>query len=107
MAEDKKVLKCVFDIDGTLVHSGDPDYLDSKGEPLDSAPRYTVVNLYKAFELLGMDMYLWSAEGKSHAKLWKKRLGLDGKVIKKEKRDDMDIAVDNEDDGLAKMTIFV
>jgi hypothetical protein len=93
-----KVLRVAFDIDNTLVHSGDPDYVDSKGQPLDSAPRYTVVNLYKAFELIGAEMYLWSSEGRDHAKLWRKRLGLKGKVIKKEKRDDIDIAVDNADD---------
>lgn len=107
MADDKKILKIAFDVDNTLIHSGDPDYLDSKGEPLDSSGRYSVISLYKAFELLGMDMYIWSNEGKAHAKLWKKRLGLDGKVIKKEKRDDIDIAVDNNEDGLAKVTIFV
>ena len=107
MAEDKKTFKIAWDVDGTLIHSGDPDFLDSKGEPLDSAPRYTVVNLFKAFELLGAEMYIWSAEGKTHAKLWKKRLGLDAKIIKKEKRDDIDLAIDNKDEGLAKFTFLV
>jgi FMN phosphatase YigB (HAD superfamily) len=107
MDEDKKILKIAFDCDGTLIHNGDPDFLDSKGEPLDSKPRYSVVNLYKAFELLGMDLYIWSSEGKAHAKLWKKRLGLEGKVIKKDKEAGMDIAVDNADDGYAKVTIKV
>jgi hypothetical protein len=106
MADDK-VLKIAFDVDGTLVHSGDPDYLDSKGQPLDSSGRYSVISLYKAFELLGMDLYIWSHEGKAHAKLWKKRLGLEGKVIKKDKDAGMDIAVDNNDEGYAKVTIKV
>ena len=104
---DDKPLKCAFDVDGTLIHNGDPDFLDSKGQPLDSKPRYSVVNLYKAFELLDMDLYIWSAEGKAHAKLWKKRLGLSGKVIKKDKAAGMDIAVDNNEDGYGKVTIKV
>ena len=105
MADDKKVLKIAFDINGSLIHEGDPDYVDSKGEPLDSKPRFSVLNLYKALELLDVDLYLWSAEGKTHAKLWRKRLGLKGKVVEKGSFEP-DLAIDNKDD-LGKITLFV
>jgi len=105
MSDDKKVVKICFDIDGSLIHQGSPDYLDSKGEPIDSKPRYTVLNLYKALELLDVELYLWSNEGKAHAKLWRKRLGLKGKVVEKGSFKP-DIAIDNHED-LGKVTIFV
>jgi hypothetical protein len=99
-------LKVAFDVDGTLVYNGDPDYTDDDGEPLDGTPRYPVIKLYEALLNFGADMYVWSSHGEEFSQMWKDKLGLSGMALAK-KDIEPDLAVDNKDFNLAKVTIPV
>lgn len=101
-------IKVCFDVNGTLIYEGDPDYTDDNGDPLDGTPRYTIIKLFEAFKNLGVNLYIWSSEGEEFAQSWKDRLGLtDAEVVEKSKDFGADIAVDNKDFDLAKVTIPV
>jgi hypothetical protein len=100
-------IKVGFDVNGTLIYDGDPEYLDGEGVPLDEIPRYPIIHLFHTFEMLGMDLYVWSSEGLEFAEMWRKRLGLRGTAIAKDPNFGMDIAIDNHDTNLAKVTIKV
>jgi hypothetical protein len=101
-------LKVMFDVNGTLIYDGDPDYLDDEGEPLDGSPRYSVIELFEYFKNFGVNLYIWSSEGQEFAQSWKDRLGLTGaEVVEKSKDFGADIAVDNNDFNLARVTIPV
>lgn len=63
-----------FDVDGTLIHQ--------VGEKEDT-PRYEIIDLFKKFEKLGFEMYIWSGGGVDYAQRWSERLGLDAKVVAK------------------------
>jgi len=103
---DNDNLKVCFDVNGTLIYDGDPDYTDEAGDPLDGTPRYNVIRLFQQFENFGVDLYIWSSEGEEFAQAWKSRLGLNGKICEKG-RFKADIAIDNNDFDLGKVTIPV
>lgn len=63
------MLNVAFDVDGTLQNYGEPN------KP--------VITLFKEFEGLGCNMYIWSGEGVKHAEEWRDRLGLTATVVKK------------------------
>lgn len=58
--------KIAFDIDGTLI--------TAESNP---KPREEVINLLRAFNKLGWDIYVHSGGGILYAKRWVERLGLD------------------------------
>jgi hypothetical protein len=100
-------LTASFDINGTLIYSGDdPRYLDDEGNPLDETPRYPVLRLYEILSNLGLNMIIWTSHGKEYAELWKKRLGLPGTAMGKDKEVKPDLNVDNHDD-LGKINLYV
>ncbi len=63
-----------FDVDGTLIHQA--------GE-LENTPRYNIVQLFKLFESLGFEMYVWSGGGVDYAEHWARKLGLKAKIVAK------------------------
>lgn len=68
------MVKIAFDVDGTLIHQA--------GELCDT-PRYDIIQLFKSFEALGYDMYIWSGGGIDYATHWRDKLGLTAKVVGK------------------------
>lgn len=99
-------LKICFDIHGTLLYNGDPDYTDEEGVPLDGTPRFNIVHLYETFANFGCDVYIWTSHGEEEAKKWKSLLGLPGTAKAKEEGF-ADICVDNKDFHLGKIAIPV
>lgn len=99
-----------FDCDMTLIECGNYD--------TEHTVRHEVVNMFKAFQMLGCDMYIWSAGGVEWAEKVRKMCGLTAKVIEKPSNRELfqlhksdwkfcpDIAVDDCED-VGKVTIFV
>ncbi len=67
-------LKIAFDVDGTLIHQA--------GE-LSDTPRYDIIALFKSFEKLGCEMFIWSGGGVDYATRWRDKLGLKAKIMGK------------------------
>lgn len=76
------MMKVAFDVDGTLIDHR--DYV-----------RPEIVDLYKALQKLGCEMYIWSHGGVDYAEIWRSRLHLLGKVVEKGSFKP-DIAVDDQ-----------
>jgi len=92
-------IKVAFDVDGTLIHEVTPDGLEN-------TPRYDVMFLYKFYESIGCDMYIWSGGGVDYAEMWARKLGLNCKVIPKGSIL-VDIAVDDLDVLMGKVNLKV
>jgi phosphoserine phosphatase len=90
-------LKIAFDVDGTLIHQ--------VGEKSDT-PRYDIIALFKAFQNLGNDMYVWSGGGMDYAKRWAEKLGLDCTIAEKGSFKP-DICFDDMETSLAKVDVRV
>lgn len=67
-------LKVAFDVDGTLIYQA--------GELCDT-PRYDILQIFKSFEALGCDMYIWSGGGMDYANRWAQKLGLKATIVEK------------------------
>ncbi len=93
----RKNLTIAVDVDGTLIHL--------TGEKEDT-PRYDVIRLFHLLESFGYEMYVWSGGGEDYAQNWVNRLGLSAKVVEK-KSFVPDIAIDDEEDNLGKVTLRV
>jgi len=93
------MIKIAFDIDGTLI--SDERYYD-----LADTPRYDIIDLFRIFEKLGCEMYIWSGGGVDYANHWKEKLGLRANVVIKGSFIP-DIAIDDEDVQLGKVNIKV
>lgn len=93
----KKIIKkqkIAFDIDGTLI------------DEMTNAPKYWVVDQLLWFLKIGWDVIIWSGGGVDYATMWTRKLGFTGlvRVIAKGS-EQVDIAVDDMMDDLAKTTI--
>ena len=81
-----------FDVDGTLFQ-----FATDK-------PRYDIIALFHAFQKRGCRMFIWSHAGMDHAREAQRKLGLSGQCV--EKYSFMpDIAVDDEERGIARIVI--
>ena len=90
-------MKIAFDVDGTLIQQG----FESE-----DTPRYDVINMFKMFENLGWEMYVWSGGGYDYAKRWSEKLGLKAEIAVKGSFVP-DIAVDDMEVELGKVNIRV
>jgi hydroxymethylpyrimidine pyrophosphatase-like HAD family hydrolase len=90
--------KICFDVDGTLV--------ETRHETGMIVPRYAVIELFKNFQKLGWDMYLWSGGGMTYARQWRDKLGLEADVAGKGSFVP-DIAVDDQEVKLGVINIQV
>lgn len=79
-------MKIAFDVDGTLIHQS--------GMLCDS-PRYEIIQLYKIFESLGHDLYIWSGGGVYYAARWAEKLGLTSAKIIAKGSIKVDLAIDD------------
>jgi hydroxymethylpyrimidine pyrophosphatase-like HAD family hydrolase len=100
-----------FDVDGTLVHDGNPSFtfispLSGIQEPKTDMPRYDVIQMLLQYRVLGWDIYVWSGGGIDYAKHWADKLGLSVKVVEKGSFKP-DIAVDDMDVNLGIVNIKV
>lgn len=91
--KDKKV-NIVFDIDGCLIN-------------YDNTPNYEVIAIFNLLEKCNTNMFAHSGGGKDYCRTWIEKLGLDALVIEKKKREEMDIAFDDELVDLAKANIKI
>jgi hypothetical protein len=87
-----------FDVDDTLW----TDYDDEKENHVIEKN----LDLYKLFERLGCQMFIWSRAGEEHAQEIADKLNLKGKVIKKQSFIP-DIAVDDAEYNLGRHNINV
>jgi predicted HAD superfamily phosphohydrolase YqeG len=87
-----KQITVAFDCDGTLI-----DFDTHQ-------PRYEMIALFHAFEAAGCKMFIWSHAGEKHADECDVCLGLKAEVVKKYSFFP-DIAVDDEDRGIARVVI--
>ena len=81
-------MRIAFDVDGTLIYDGNPLYKfvnpeTGMEEPLCDTPRYDVIALFKAFQGLGYETYIWSGGGIDYAKRWAAKLGLSATIVEK------------------------
>jgi hydroxymethylpyrimidine pyrophosphatase-like HAD family hydrolase len=90
-------LKVAFDVDGTLIHQ--------VGQKEDT-PRYDVIAIFRSFQNLGNDMYVWSGGGIDYARRWAEKLGLDCTIAEKGSFR-ADIAFDDMEVDLAKVNVRV
>lgn len=98
---NKRVLKVAFDIDDTL--------WKIRRDHGDQVPDYDLIAVLRWFYKNGDKVFVWSAGGVDYAKSIVRRLGLDDmvEVIVKEKRNDIDVAFDDAETGLAKVDVPV
>lgn len=87
-----------FDVDGTLIQIEGTFYPDS--------PRYDVIDMFRMYERIHCDMYIWSGGGIEYATRWAERLGLIATIIQKGSIV-VDIAIDDEFVKLGKVNIKV
>jgi hypothetical protein len=93
-------MKIAFDVDGTLILPS----ITSNG--FDSEiPNYEIIEVFRFFQKQGHEMFIWSGGGIDYAIEWSDKLGLKATIIEKEKRDDIDIAFDDQLVDLAKVNI--
>jgi len=104
-------MKICYDVDGTIIHDGNPKYkfispITGSEEPLDSTPRYEIIQMFKMHEALGFQMFIWSGGGVDYAKYWAAKLGLSATVVAKGSFRP-DIAVDDQEVDLGIINIRV
>jgi hydroxymethylpyrimidine pyrophosphatase-like HAD family hydrolase len=104
-------MRVAFDVDGTLVHDGNPAFkflspTSGVEEPLCDTPRYDVIAMFHAYQTLGFEMFIWSGGGVEYAKHWAAKLGLSATVVEKGSFRP-DIAVDDCDVKLGIANIRV
>lgn len=92
-------IKVCFDVDGTLIY-------DENHRELFDTPNYKMIALFKSFEELGCEMYIWSGGGISYSIRWANKLGLKATHVRKGSFIP-DIAVDDEELGLGKVNLKV
>jgi hydroxymethylpyrimidine pyrophosphatase-like HAD family hydrolase len=92
------MITVAFDVDDTLIKRG--------GEYPD-VPRYDIINLFKMFQQLGCEMYIWSGGGVEYAKEWSRRLGLETAIITDKGIFKPDIAVDDQHCDLGVVNLYV
>lgn len=90
-------MKVAFDVDGTLIYE--------VGEK-ENTPRYDVIDLFRAFENLGCEMYIWSGGGVDYATRWRDKLGLNASVVAKNSLTP-DVAVDDQYVEMGKVNMKV
>lgn len=97
----QEVNTAAFDVDGTLIHS------DNSAPELYQTPRYEVIQLFKAFEKLGFQMFIWSGGGTDYAARWAQKLGLSATIVVKGSFTPA-IAIDDQPDArLGRVNIYV
>lgn len=99
----KGKLTIAFDVDGTLIGQTFSD---------EDTPKYEVIDLLHWFQRQGHTIIIWSGGGVDYARRWAEKLGLGDVVIAAKSRDsafvfNVDITVDDEECGLAKINIKV
>lgn len=104
-------MKICFDVDGTLIHDGNPDYkfispVSGLEEPLCDTPRYEVIQMFHMYKAMGFEMGIWSGGGIDYAKHWAAKLGLSATILEKGSIRP-DIAVDDLDVDLGVINIRV
>jgi phosphoserine phosphatase len=91
-----KKIRVAFDVDGTLI------------DICQDVPKYDNIALFKHFERLDCDMFIWSGGGIDYAQHWMNKLGLEATIINKEESINfIDICFDDEVVNLAKINIQV
>ena len=76
-----------FDVDGTLI-----DY--------NNQPREDIIALYRAFQALGYEMWVWSGGGETYAESWCRRLGITAdRVFAKDNKLKPHLAIDDAKDA--------
>lgn len=86
------MITVAFDCDGTLLRFGTEQ------------PRYDIIAMFHSFQKRGCKMFIWSHAGLDHAREMMKKLGLNAQCV--EKFSFMpDIAVDDEERGIARVVI--
>ncbi len=99
MNEINKKIKVAFDCDGTIL-------CDERVPHLVDTPNYKIIQLFKLFESLGCEMYIWTGGGMDYGYRWAEKLGL--KAIHVEKGSFIpDICIDDEEVNLGKVNIKV
>lgn len=86
-------MKVCFDVDGTLI--------DTRGKP-----RHEVIDLFRSFQALGCEMFIWSGGGCDYATIVKNKLGLDADVMSKGSFQP-DLAVDDQIVTMGKVNLKV
>jgi hydroxymethylpyrimidine pyrophosphatase-like HAD family hydrolase len=87
------MITVAFDCDGTLV-----DFFDQ------TKPRHEIVALFHCFQKRKCKMFIWSFQGLEHARQVRDLLGLSAIVVEKCSFIP-DIAVDDEERGIARVVI--
>jgi hydroxymethylpyrimidine pyrophosphatase-like HAD family hydrolase len=87
------MITVAFDCDGTLV-----DFFEQ------TKPRHEIVALFHSFQKRKCKMFIWSMQGVDHARDVRDRLGLSAIIVEKYSFVP-DIAVDDEDRGIARVVI--
>lgn len=93
-------MKIAFDVDDTLII---PSIVSGNRD----TPNYDVIQVYRWFQAQGHEMFIWSGSGMDWAESWNEKLGLQGKIIPKQKNLDIDICFDDCDVDLAKINLKV
>jgi phosphoserine phosphatase len=76
-----------FDVDGTLID-------------IDNKPREEIIALYRAFQNLGFEMWVWSGGGVGYAEFHAQRLGLKpDRVFAKDDKLKPHLAIDDAKDA--------
>ena len=95
-------LKIAFDVDDTLII---PSVALGFGN---DTPNYEVITMYRFFQAQGHHMIIWSGSGIDWATRWGEKLGLNpDEIRRKQKCEDIDIAIDDCDVDLATINIKI
>lgn len=91
--------RVAFDVDGTLIKK------TSDGD----VPRYDVIEVMLWMSALGHTVFVWSGGGEDYARQWVRKLGLTPfcRVIPKQAHFGIDLAFDDQEAELAKVTVRV
>lgn len=87
------MITVAFDVDGTLV-----DFFD------ENKPRHEIVALFHGFQKRKCKMFIWSHQGIEHARKVRDMLSLSAIIVEKLSFVP-DIAVDDEERGIARVVI--
>lgn len=91
--------KVAFDVDDTLIKKSDIN---------DDIPRYDVIFLLSALQVIGCEIFVWSGGGIDYAQRWCEKLGISDSVrVIAKGSEEMDVAFDDQFVNLAKVNIQV